>query len=246
MDGQGEVIPRADAFVAEVVDAGHDAVADGGVDGACQVACVGGGAYLVEHHAQRLALAPQAEHGLHEVVAVFGVKPGGADDHRAGAAAHHLLFARQLGAPVDGVRARLVVLGVRHVGGAVEDVIRGYVYQGGAARLGGICQVGGCQVVQLLTQAGVVLGLVYGGVGRAVHDEVYGVAANEVAHALLVADVQLLHVGEEVGVLRVSGGQIPHGVAKLTVGSGYQNVHISRQILVLLFCPCHNSLPAAR
>ena len=70
--------------------------------------------------------------------------------------------------------------------------------------------------------------------------------ADEGVHGLCVADVQFVHIGEEVGVPGVSGRQIPHLVAKLTVGTGYQNVHISRLILVLLFCLCHNSRPAGR
>ena len=138
--GEGEVVPRADAFVAEVVDAGRDALFDGGVDGSCQVARVGGGAYLVEHHTQ-------LRHGLDEVVAILRVEPGGADDHGARASSRHLFLARQLGASVDGVGAGERVLRVGHVGGAVEDVVRGDVYQGGAARFGRIGQMGGSQVV---------------------------------------------------------------------------------------------------
>lgn len=95
---------------------------------------------------------------------------------------------------------------------------------------GGFGQIAGRQVVQAVAKLRIILGLVHGRVGGAIHDHIHPMACDEGTHGVGVADVQLLHVGEVIRVLRMGGGKHAHLVAKLTVGAGYQNVHISRPI----------------
>ena len=73
MDGLGEVVPRADTLVAEMIDARNDPLTDGRKDGTGQVAGVGRSTYLVEDDTERIAFLAEANHGLHEIVAESGI-----------------------------------------------------------------------------------------------------------------------------------------------------------------------------
>ena len=73
MDGLGEVVPRADALVAEMIDTGHYPLTDGRKNGTGQVAGVGRSTYLVEDDTERIAFLAEANHGLHEIVTESGI-----------------------------------------------------------------------------------------------------------------------------------------------------------------------------
>ena len=97
MDSQRKIIPRADSLVAEVIDAGHDSLADSRKDGACQIIGVCRRTYLVEYNSQRLALASQTEHRLHKIISINGIEPRRTDNHGTAAMLHHRLLTRQFG-----------------------------------------------------------------------------------------------------------------------------------------------------
>ena len=221
VDGQGEVVPRADALVAVVVDAGLEALADDGGNGPGQVGGTGGRAYLVEDYTQGVALTAQANHRLDEVVAVGRVEPGGADDDGTAAEAHHVALASQFGRAIDGVGTGCVGLAVGKMGGAVEDVVCRDVDKGGACLLGSLGQERRGLMIKAVAQFGVLLGLVNGGVGGTVYDELYALLAEATPNRLGVADVQLGHVGKEPTVSRILQGYRLHLVAQLPVGACY-------------------------
>ena len=173
VDGLGEVIPRDDALVAEVVDAGLDALIDGSHDGDGQVAGVGGRAYLVEDDAQLRTLVAQTYHGLDEVIAEGAVEPCRANNHAALAELLHIQLAHQLGAPIDAVGTGVVVLHVGGMLGAVEDVVGGDLYHPAAPLAYSMSQIGRRLGIQLLAEFLVVLSLIHGGVGGTVDDTVY-------------------------------------------------------------------------
>ena len=79
--------------------------------------------------------------------------------------------------------------------------------------------------IQPLAQLLVLLGLVHGGVGGAVHNAVDVHLLHEVLDGVLVGDVQLGHVGVEVSVGGVLALQQLHLVAQLAVASSNQYVH---------------------
>ena len=56
-------------------------------------------------------------------------------------------------------------------------------------------------------------------------------------HRLFVANVQFLHVSEKISMLSVFFRQHSHFIAKLTVGTGYQNIHL---IKLHLYIECYD------
>ena len=70
------------------------------VNGCCEIGCVGGGNYLVDNHAQLLAFATEAYHGLYEVVAIGRVEPCRAYDYAVGGQCDERCFALALGGSV--------------------------------------------------------------------------------------------------------------------------------------------------
>ena len=173
MDGFGKVVPADDSLVAEVVDARDDALVDGCHDGGCQIAGVGGGAYLVEDYAKTVFGLSQFNHCLDKIVAKGGVEPGGADNHRAVATGHACLFAGELGASIHAVWASRVGLGIWRMLGSVEYVVGGNLYQETLAALDGLCQIGRSLGIEKSTKFLVALCAVNSGVGCTVDDSVY-------------------------------------------------------------------------
>jgi len=226
-DGYGEVIPGAHAFVAVVVHAlGGFGGVQNGADGICQVAGIGGGAHLVEHHVEARAAGHEAEHGLHEVLAVNGVKPGGADDDAAAATGEDGLLTFQLGAAIGPQRAGWHIFGARGVSLAAEHVVRAHMDEQGAFCLGGRCQIGsGCGIDEV-GYLFVILGGVHIGVGSAVHDGAHALGGFE--HGGSIGNIQLCHIGEDELMLAAQlSGYAAHFIAQLAVGTCNKNFHDS-------------------
>jgi len=55
MDGLGEIVPRADAFVAEMINSRHHTLSNGGIDGASQVTGVCRRTHLIENNPNELS-----------------------------------------------------------------------------------------------------------------------------------------------------------------------------------------------
>src|SRR5579872_5203918 len=84
-DGEGKLVQAGAACVAIMIEAGGEAGMGKDLqDGGGQVGGIGGGAQLVVDNVDGWALLHEADHGLYEVVAEFGIDPGCPDD--AGAA----------------------------------------------------------------------------------------------------------------------------------------------------------------
>ena len=221
-----EVVPRAHALVREVVDAlvaDMLPARDHAEDGQRQVARIGGRSHLVEYHVERLALGREAQHGLQEVVAVLGVEPRRAENQVAAPRGQDRLLAFELGASVDAERLRGCLLRAGRVAAAPEHVVRGYVYERGAALACRIRQVRHGVAVDAARRRLVLLGPVHMGVGRAVHDDVRVLVAHPAAYRFAVGDVQFRHVGEDIAVGR-RGTQATQLPAELSVGSRYEYV----------------------
>ena len=103
------------------------------------MAGIGGGAALVGHDAEAVAFAAEAEHGFHEVVAVFAKHPGGAQDDVARAGGLYGLFAGQLALAVYGLGIGSVGFEVGAFGLAVENVVGRHLYHPSAAFGYGLC-----------------------------------------------------------------------------------------------------------
>ncbi|MNY60779.1 hypothetical protein D3C86_1973750 [compost metagenome] len=82
---------------------------------------------LIGHHAQRLALAAQAQHGLDEIVAVRAEHPAGAHDEVAAAIGRQHHLAAQLAGAVYPGGADRVGFPVRLAGIAGKHVVGGNV-----------------------------------------------------------------------------------------------------------------------
>ena len=195
VDGDSEVIPRADTFVGVVIDSGMYALSDNCHDGGGEVAGISGCSYLVEDDTQLFALCAESKHGFDEIVAECGVEPCCANDECATAELLHTEFACKLGGTVDGIRAGCGVLGVWYVGLPVKDVVGGDLYNPSSALVNGSGEVGWCHSVQGCGFFVIILCLVYSGVGGAVDDAVDGVFCHELFNSELVCDVEFCDVG---------------------------------------------------
>ena len=231
MDGLGEVVPRDDALVAEVIDAGTNAFLDGGHNHLCKVACIGGRSNLVEDDTELGTLLAQSEHGLHEVVAEGGVEPSRADNHGSAAKLLNTQFSRQFGVSINAIGAWGIGFHIGRVLGAVEHIVGADLYYPSSALLDGGGQIGRCYGVERGAEFLVGLGLVDGGIGRAVDDAIYLVFLNELFNGQLVGDVEFADVGVEPLVFAMFFFEQLNLVAKLAVTACYQNFHIALRVL---------------
>src|SRR6185312_2218953 len=103
LDRHGEVIPADATFVAVVEDAGDEARSiDDVKDGGGEIGGVGRRTDLIGNDVDGGACLHQLDHGLYEVVAVFGIDPGSADDEGAiGVLFECAAFTFQLRSAVD-------------------------------------------------------------------------------------------------------------------------------------------------
>lgn len=212
----GEVEPRAHALVGEVVDARVPfGCLDNGEDSRREVSRVGGRADLVEDDTQSVALQAQANHSLHEVVAVGRIEPCGAEYDRVGAMREQSLFACQFGATVGSARRNGVALAAGNPALTGEDVVGADVDDLGTCRGKVLHGVG------IDEQRGrfVLLRLVHVGVGGAVDNQVNSMVAHKGMHRLAVGDVKFRHVGEEIGMVAVACRERAHLRAELSVGA---------------------------
>ena len=81
-----------------------------GYEGGRDVGGGSGAALLVVHDRQRVTFGAKAQHRLHEVLAVGGKDPGGAQDRVRAASHRHLAFALGLGRTIDPKRSGRVIL----------------------------------------------------------------------------------------------------------------------------------------
>ena len=188
--GLGEVVPRRDALVREMIDTGHYALIDGRHDGYGEVAGIGRRAYLVEDDAQFALLTSEAKHSLYEVVAKTAIEPSSADDHCRGVSGADGLLTLELRATIDRGGAGGLVFGVGLVRRAVEDVVGGDLYELSAAALDGLGEVAGGGGVEEAGFVGIALGAVYGGVGSAVDDDVDGIGFDKGEDGRAVGDIE--------------------------------------------------------
>lgn len=113
LDHFGEVVPGADAFIAEMVDPGIGIMRCRIRSGMtviviqyhsnclCQIQSICRGAHLVEDDLELGLGGGEVQHCLTEVLAEFGVEPGGADYHIIAACGDYLLFSVEFGQPIN-------------------------------------------------------------------------------------------------------------------------------------------------
>ena len=192
--------------------------------GGGDVAGIGGGAALVGHDAEAVAFAAEAEHGFHEVVAVFAKHPGGAQDDVARAGGLYGLFAGQLALAVYGLGIGSVGFAVGAFGLAVENVVGGNMQDGGACGVCGAGEVFGTFGVGGIGGGRFAFGFVYGGVGGGVDDHGGLLALDGLQYGGTVGDVELAAVVS--GYLKiVGGGLLDEGMANLAMVAGDEEFH---------------------
>ena len=188
------------------------------------MAGIGGGAALVGHDAEAVAFAAEAEHGFHEVVAVFAEHPGGAQDDVARAGGLHGLFAGQFALAVYRSGIGSVGFEVGAFGAAVENVVGGNMQDGGACGVGGAGKVFGAFGVGGIGGGRFAFGFIHGGVGGGVDDHVGLLALNGLQYGGTVGDVEFTAVVS--GYLKiVGGGLLDEGLANLAMVAGDEEFH---------------------
>ncbi len=186
---------------------------DGRENSRCQRIGAGGAPHLVEHHAQLLALAAEAKHGLDKIVPIRRIQPCGAENNRLRAVLQQELLALPLGAAVRRPRTRLVLLGIRHASVARKDIV-GADVDDPCARRG---QVLDRQRIDEASSRLVLLRLIHIGIGCAIDNQVDSVGTHVRMHRRAIGNVQLRHVREKIGMRRVRAGQVLHAMAQLTI-----------------------------
>ncbi|MNZ88863.1 hypothetical protein D3C78_1077650 [compost metagenome] len=151
----------------------------------------GRAAVLVGYHAQLLALAPEAQHGLDEVVAVGAKHPTGAQDNVTAAIGSKHSFAPQLAGAVYPSGSGRVGFPVRFAGIAGKHVVGGNVEYGSAQALGSQCQMGNAIAVHRPGPLRLALGLVHRGIGGGVDDQLRLEPLDQRSHLLPIGNIQL-------------------------------------------------------
>ena len=110
-DRQGKIIPADLAFVAIMIDPGNKVgAADDLQDSRREIGGIGRRPDLIIDDIDGWSFLHQADHGLDEVVAEFGINPGRTDDDRSiGVVLHGFLFALELRSAIDTYRRRGMV-----------------------------------------------------------------------------------------------------------------------------------------
>jgi hypothetical protein len=183
----------------------------------------GRSANLVVDNAQLVALAAQAQHGLHEVGTMQAIHPTGAQDHETCARGGNRLLAFKLAAAVDGKRVGGVVFEVGARLGAVKDIVCRIVDQEGAEAPGLFGQDGRGRRIDPPRLVGFLLRAIHGGIGGCVHDRPGRVGANRRAQGVAVGEVDLVSVaGDQVSQ---AGQRTLEFATKLTGGADKQDRH---------------------
>jgi len=128
-----ELPPRRHSVIGHVVDALRAALHEE-ENRLRQVVGVGGAPVLIVHHAQRSARPPGAlfaalSENRRDEIAPLAKEPAGPHDQRIRCSRQHLLFTRELGAPIDGARLGLVLLAVGDLRVSGKNVVGGNVHQ---------------------------------------------------------------------------------------------------------------------
>ena len=245
MNGFGEIIPRNNAFIGEMIDAWHNAFFNDSHDRLCQIACIGGSTYLVEDNSQFGALFTQTNHRFHKVIAESAIQPCRTDNHRPFAMLHHLLFACQFRAAIDAIGTGLVSFHIRGMMSTVKHIVGRDMHHPSATFLYSSSQISRSMLVEHGTQFFVFLCLIHSGIACTIHDAVNFVGCNELFYCLLITYIQFLHIGIIPLILRVLALQQLHLIAQLAVTACYQYIHPTR-ILRVLVCLLNNSRSTSR
>ena len=217
MNGLGEVVPRDDPFIRKVINTRYNPLFDGSKDDHCQITCIGRCAYLVEDDTQFRFLLSQANHGLHEVIAKGGIEPGSADDHRLLAEFLNIQFTHKFRFAINAVRTSIVLLGIRHMLGAIKDIVSRYLDHPSATSSYRSRQVSWCLRIQAGTEFFVVLGLIDSRIGSAIDYTVNLVFIDEGLDSVLIGDIQLTDIRIKIGMLGVTRLQQLHFVSQLAI-----------------------------
>ena len=149
----------------------------------------GRGAPLVGDDAEALTLSRKFEHGLGEVGAVGTDDPTGAQDQVARVGFCEGKLAVALGAAVDALRVGRIGFAVGAVLDAVEDVIGGVMHDQRADLRRFFTENARCDGVDRGSTSLITLGLVNGGVGSRVDDDIGAHRSHQLANGLRIRQI---------------------------------------------------------
>ena len=171
---------------------------------------------LIGNHADFGAFLHQAQHGVDEIAANRRIHPGSAHDQRIGAGGN---FACQLGGTIGADRIGCGIGTIGLARRAVENKIGGNMHQ--SRRMGG--KQGNGIGVDALGERGVSFGLVDGGVGGCVENDVSAAVGNNPRHRGGISNVEIAFGGRDDGHTNGCAGL--QGAAKLPAGTGNKRPH---------------------
>ena len=178
----------------------------------------GRGADLVTDYREAVPFCQQPQHGLDKIAAKTRVDPAGAHDQRPWMCRQHRALALQLAATIGTQGCRPCLWRVGVPGFAVEDEIRGDMYQPGTGAGAGSGKVARTLGIDLQGQRFLPLSPIYRRVGSCIEDPVRAQFAKNAAHLLWLADIQRAAVEADQRNAR-RGGQLQLAT-QLATGAG--------------------------
>ena len=204
--------------------------------GTSQITSIGGSTYLVKYDTQFLALTAQTKHRLHKVIAKRTVEPCRAYDYSLGMYRQNGLLASQFRSTIYRVGACGLIFLVGHVVLTIEYIVCRHMYKPYLMLSCDTCEIGRSQMVELVAQLGILLGLVDIGIGSTVDNAVDSMVYDIAFYSFDVADIQFGHIGKVIRQLLLLSRYHTHLIAKLPVGSRNKYIfHLTRNNLSIIY-----------
>ena len=211
-------------------------------DGLGGVGRRGRAAALIVDDAEPVALGAEPQHRLDEIAADRAVDPRRPQDDMAVEALGDGGVARRLAGAIDRTGIDRVVLGVGAHLGAVEDVVRGKMDEGGADLAARIGQRGRAVAVDREGHVGLAFGLVDRGIGGGVDDDVRPHAGDVARDRVGSREIDLVAL-DKVDLRPGRPGAARELVADLADPADHQDAFAHREIL---HCRSYDSMNGHR
>ena len=155
-----------------------------------QISSVGGGSTLVENNLQLRLSLQERQHGLHKILAIFGIEPCCANDDMLHSCSLNELFAMQFRSPVDSCWLSLLRLLARNIiVCSAENIVGADVHQQSVNFFHCKCQIFGCLSIEHINNISGRFGCIDIGPCCTVDDALHIMRLHHLANSIKIGDV---------------------------------------------------------